>query len=116
MRRSSAFGFSNRFLGSGEDNNNFKEEITMISKEKKAQIIAEFGKTPQDTGSPQVQIALLTERITELTEHLKINPKDHHSRRGLLMMVGQRRGLLDYLKGKDINAYRALIEKLGIRK
>lgn len=88
----------------------------MISKEKKAQIIAEFGKTPQDTGSPQVQIALLTERITELTEHLKINPKDHHSRRGLLMMVGQRRGLLDYLKGKDINAYRALIEKLGIRK
>ena len=70
----------------------------MISKEKKAQIIAEYGRKPGDTGSPEVQIAILTERITELTEHLKQNPKDHHSRRGLLMMVGQRRGLLDYLK------------------
>ena len=67
----------------------------MISKEKKAQIIAEYGRKPGDTGSPEVQIAILTERITELTEHLKQNPKDHHSRRGLLMMVGQRRGLLD---------------------
>ena len=70
----------------------------MISKEKKAQIIAEYGRKPGDTGSPEVQIAILTERISELTEHLKQNPKDHHSRRGLLMMVGQRRGLLDYLK------------------
>ncbi|HIS56023.1 MAG TPA: 30S ribosomal protein S15 [Candidatus Fimimorpha excrementavium] len=88
----------------------------MISKEKKAEIIAKYGRTPQDTGSPEVQIAILTERITELTEHLKNNPKDHHSRRGLLMMVGQRRGMLDYLKRKDIEGYRALIEKLGIRK
>jgi len=88
----------------------------MISKEKKAEIIAAYGRTPEDTGSPEVQIAILTERITELTEHLKKNPKDHHSRRGLLMMVGQRRGMLDYLKSKDIEAYRTLIEKLGIRK
>ena len=78
----------------------------MISKEKKAAIIAEYGRKEGDTGSPEVQ----------LTEHLKDNPKDHHSRRGLLMMVGQRRGLLAYLKKKDLEGYRALIEKLGIRK
>ena len=88
----------------------------MISKEKKAAIIAEYGRKPGDTGSPEVQIALLTERITELTEHLKVNKKDHHSRRGLLKMVGQRRGLLDYLTKTDLEGYRALIEKLGIRK
>ncbi|MBQ8638180.1 MAG: 30S ribosomal protein S15 [Lachnospiraceae bacterium] len=88
----------------------------MISKEKKAEIIAAYGRTPEDTGSPEVQIAILTARIAELTEHLKSNPKDHHSRRGLLMMVGQRRGMLDYLKSKDIEGYRALINKLGIRK
>lgn len=88
----------------------------MISKEKKAQIIAEYGKSANDTGSTEVQVALLTERITELTEHLKVNQKDHHSRRGLLKMVGQRRALLEYLKGKDIEGYRALIERLGIRK
>ena len=69
-----------------------------------------------DTGSPEVQIAVLTARIQELTEHLKVNQKDHHSRRGLLKMVGQRRGLLAYLKSKDIERYRALIEKLGLRK
>ncbi|HAZ90617.1 MAG TPA: 30S ribosomal protein S15 [Eubacterium sp.] len=88
----------------------------MIAKEKKSQIIAEYGRKPGDTGSPEVQIALLTERIKELTEHLKSNNKDHHSRRGLLKMVGQRRALLEYLKKKDIEGYRALIEKLGIRK
>lgn len=88
----------------------------MISKEKKAEIIAAYGRTANDTGSPEVQIALLTERIKELTEHLKVNKKDHHSRRGLLKMVGQRRGLLAYLKKKDIEAYRALIERLGLRK
>ncbi len=88
----------------------------MISKEKKTAIIAEYGRKPGDTGSPEVQIALLTERIAELTEHLKTNPKDHHSRRGLLKMVGQRRGLLNYLKRTDLDSYRALIEKLGIRK
>ena len=88
----------------------------MIAKEKKQAIIAEYGRTPNDTGSPEVQIAVLTARIQELTEHLKENPKDHHSRRGLLKMVGQRRGLLAYLKKTDINRYRALIEKLGLRK
>lgn len=88
----------------------------MTSKERKAEIVAEYGKNPQDTGSPEVQIALLTERIRELTEHLKVNPKDHHSRRGLFMLVGQRRGMLEYVKKNDINEYRALIQKLGIRK
>ncbi|MBO4391357.1 MAG: 30S ribosomal protein S15 [Lachnospiraceae bacterium] len=88
----------------------------MITKEQKAEIIAKFGKNPEDTGSPEVQVALLTERINQLTEHLKANPKDNHSRRGLFMMVGQRRGMLDYLKSKDIEAYRELIAKLGIRK
>ena len=88
----------------------------MIAKEKKQAIIAEYGLKPGDTGSPEVQVAILTARIQELTEHLKNNPKDHHSRRGLLKMVGQRRGLLNYLKENDLEGYRALIEKLGIRK
>ena len=88
----------------------------MISKEKKAAIIKEYGLKEGDTGSPEVQVAILTARIQELTEHLKANPKDHHSRRGLLRMVGQRRGLLAYLRNKDIEGYRALIAKLGIRK
>ena len=88
----------------------------MIAKEKKAQIIAEYGRQPGDTGSPEVQIALLTARINELTEHLKSNQKDHHSRRGLLKMVGQRRGLLEYLKKNDVEGYRSLIARLGIRK
>ena len=88
----------------------------MIDREKKAAIIAEYGRSEGDTGSPEVQVAILTARINELTEHFKANPKDHHSRRGLLKMVGQRRGLLDYLKSKDIERYRSLIERLGIRK
>ena len=88
----------------------------MISKDKKTTIINEFARTPGDTGSPEVQVAVLTARIQELTEHLKQHPKDNHSRRGMFKMVGQRRGLLDYLKKKDINRYRALIEKLGLRK
>lgn len=88
----------------------------MIAKEKKQAIIAEYGRTPGDTGSPEVQIAILTARINELTEHLKENQKDHHSRRGLLKMVGQRRGLLAYLKKTDIERYRTLIDRLGIRK
>jgi small subunit ribosomal protein S15 len=88
----------------------------MISKEKKAEIIAAYGRMPGDTGSPEVQIAILTERITELTEHLKLNNKDHHSRRGLFKMVGKRRSLLEYLKKSDIESYRNLIGRLGIRK
>ena len=93
-----------------------KEELNMISAEQKKEIIAAYGKTPEDTGSPEVQIALLSARIADLTEHLKTHKKDHHSRRGMLKMVGQRRGLLDYLKRTDINRYRAIIEKLGLRK
>ena len=88
----------------------------MITKEKKQGIIENYGRTEGDTGSPEVQVAILTARIQELTEHLKKNPKDHHSRRGLLKMVGQRRSLLGYLKKKDINRYRTLIERLGLRK
>ena len=88
----------------------------MIAKEKKQTIIAEYGRSAGDTGSPDVQIAILTARINELTDHFKTNPKDHHSRRGLLKMVGQRRGLLAYLKKTDIERYRSLIERLGLRK
>lgn len=82
----------------------------------KQEIIEKFGRTPGDTGSPEVQIALLTARIQHLTEHLKTHKKDHHSRRGLLKMVGQRRGLLNYLKEKDIMRYRAIVNELGLRK
>lgn len=82
----------------------------------KTEIIAKYGRTPEDTGSPEVQIALLTARIELLTEHLKSHKKDHHSRRGLLKMVGKRRALLSYLKKNDIESYRSLIERLGIRK
>lgn len=88
----------------------------MIAKEKKQAIIAEYGRTPNDTGSPEVQVAILTARIQELTEHLKANPKDHHSRRGLLKMVGQRRNMLAYLKENDLERYRTLIARLGLRK
>ena len=88
----------------------------MISKEKKQAIIAEYGRSEGDTGSPEVQVAILTARIQELTEHLKTNKKDHHSRRGLLKMVGQRRGMLAYLRKTDIERYRTLIAKLGLRK
>ena len=86
-----------------------------MTQERKQQIISEFATCENDTGSPEVQVALLTERINHLNEHLKLNKKDHHSRRGLLQMVGRRRGLLNYLRGKDIERYRALIAKLGLR-
>jgi small subunit ribosomal protein S15 len=82
----------------------------------KQQIIAEFGSSPQDTGSPEVQVAMLTRRISELTEHLKSHKHDHHSRRGLLILVGQRRRLLQYLQRTDIARYRSIIERLGIRR
>lgn len=82
----------------------------------KKEIVAKFGRTPEDTGSPEVQVALLTARINHLTEHLKQHKKDHHSRRGLLKMVGQRKGILNYIKNKDIVKYRELIVQLGLRK
>lgn len=85
-------------------------------KERKQEIIATYRMSETDTGSPEVQIALLTERINHLNEHLKVNKKDHHSRRGLLKMVGNRRSLLNYLERTDIERYRAIVEKLGMRK
>ena len=88
----------------------------MIQKEKKSQVILDNATHEGDTGSPEVQIAVLTKRINDLNAHLKDHPHDHHSRRGLLKMVGKRRGLLDYLKKNDIEGYRALIAKLGLRK
>lgn len=88
----------------------------MITKEQKAEIIKEYQSKDRDTGSPEVQVAILTFRINDLNEHLKIHKKDHHSRRGLLKMVGQRRNLLNYLKEKDLERYRSLIARFGLRK
>ena len=88
----------------------------MITKSKKTEIIETYRRDEKDTGSPEVQIAILTERITELTEHLKANPNDNHSRRGLLKMVGSRKSLLNYLAKKDIQRYRDIVAKLGLRK
>ena len=87
-----------------------------MTKERKQEVINAFGSEEKDTGSPEVQIALLTERINELTEHLKVHKKDNHSRRGLLKMVGARRSLLKYLSDKDVQRYRDIVEKLGLRK
>ena len=87
-----------------------------MTKERKTEIIKNFGRDEKDTGSSEVQIALLTERINELTEHLKVHKKDNHSRRGLLQMVGKRRNLLNYLAKKDVQRYRDIIAKLGLRK
>ncbi|MBP5194683.1 MAG: 30S ribosomal protein S15 [Lachnospiraceae bacterium] len=88
----------------------------MISAEKKQAIMKEFARTEGDTGSPEVQIAVLSARIDELTEHLRSHSGDHHSRRGMYQMIGRRRGLLDYLQKVDIERYRAIVEKLGLRK
>ena len=87
-----------------------------MTKERKQELINTYKREEKDTGSPEVQIALLTERINELTEHLKVHKKDNHSRRGLLKMVGKRRNLLNYLAKKDVNRYREIVEKLGLRK
>jgi small subunit ribosomal protein S15 len=87
-----------------------------LTQERKQEIVAQFGAGPQDTGNTRVQVALLTARINELTEHLRSHSKDHHSRRGLLMLVGQRRRLLNYLQRHDLEGYRALVRELGLRK
>ena len=87
-----------------------------LTKEQRTALIGDYKQGEADTGSPEVQVALLTNRIEQLTEHLKAHAKDHHSRRGLLMMVGKRRRLLDYLKGEDIERYRTLISRLGLRR
>ena len=94
---------------------NKKGEIMTISKERKAELTAKFGKNAQDTGNSKVQVAILSERIKELTEHMKSHQKDFHTRRGLLMLVGKRRRLLSYITKNDINEYRELIKELGIR-
>lgn len=86
-----------------------------ISKERVAELMKEYGKDEKDSGSAEVQVAILTERIRNLTEHLKVHKKDNHTRRGLMMLIGKRRGLLKYIKNRDIEEYRALIKKLGIR-
>lgn len=93
-----------------------KEEFKMLTNEKKAEIVKNFGKNDKDTGSTEVQVALLTEQINVLTEHMKANKKDYSSNRGLLKMVGRRRSLLEHLKKTDINRYRDLVQKLGLRK
>ena len=93
-----------------------KRRNNMIDQAKKAEIIKEYGLKEGDTGSPEVQVAILTYRINDLNEHLKVHKKDHHSRRGLLKMVGQRKNLLNYLKEKDLERYRTLIARLGLRK
>lgn len=96
--------------------NNWEVKVKHMSLENKREIIEKFKTHENDTGSPEVQIAILTERIKQLTEHLKVHKKDHHSRRGLLKMVGQRRGLLNYLKKNDIERYRNIIQQLGLRR
>ena len=88
----------------------------VLSTEDKKNLIDQYKLHDSDTGSPEVQVGLLTQRITYLTEHLKVHKKDHHSRRGLLMLVGRRRRLLNYVKGKDVNRYRSIIETLGLRR
>ena len=88
----------------------------MIGKEQKQEIVGKYGKNGEDTGAPEVQIAIFSARINELTEHLKVHPKDHSTRRGLLKLVGKRRRLLNYLMDRDIGRYRAVIQELGIRK
>lgn len=90
--------------------------MTSLTQERKQEIVARFGASESDTGATNVQVALLTERINDLTQHLREHQKDHHSRRGLLMLVGQRRRLLDYMRRSDLDGYRALIKELGLRK
>jgi small subunit ribosomal protein S15 len=94
----------------------WRQQDVALTKDRKSELIKSFERHEGDTGSPEVQIAILSERITYLTEHFKIHGKDHHSRRGLMQMVGRRRRLLDYIKGKDDARYHGLIERLGIRK
>jgi small subunit ribosomal protein S15 len=95
---------------------NEKESSVPLATDVKKQIIDEYGLSAGDTGSPEVQVAMLSKRISDLTEHLKMHKHDHHSRRGLLLLVGQRRRLLNYLYKTDINRYRSLIERLGLRR
>ena len=101
---------------SGRQNRIHRKARNVLTKEERQSIVTKFGKSPTDTGATEVQVALITERINYLTGHLKTHKHDHHSRRGLLMLVGQRRRLLNYLTKKDLEGYRALIKELGLRK
>lgn len=114
MNHSSDHRFSDECLGYGD--NKIEEVNLLLTPERKQQVIEQYRVHESDTGSPEVQIAILTERINYLTEHLKEHKKDHHSRRGLLKMVGHRRGLLNYLRDNDIERYRSILEKLNLRK
>jgi small subunit ribosomal protein S15 len=107
---------SNTKVPTGDAGERAREEEMPLDTATKAEIIAEYGSKPGDTGSPEVQIAMLTRRISDLTEHLKTHKHDHHSRRGLLLLVGQRRRLLQYLAKTEIARYRTIIERLGIRR
>ncbi len=113
----SAFVHSDEHLAKGSRPGIFTlRSFTMMTKDKKTQLVQDFRQKEGDTGSPEVQIALITERIKYLTEHFKSHPKDHASRRGLLKLVGHRRRLLDYLKKNDVKRYAALLDRLGLRK
>jgi small subunit ribosomal protein S15 len=117
MRRSRASDLAGRHPGQARQINPQHEDLPMsITAERKTALLQEYATKPNDTGSPEVQVAVLTERINNLTGHFKSHAKDNHSRRGLLKMVSQRRSLLDYLKGKDEGRYKSLIERLGIRR
>ena len=94
--------------------NNMADKLS-ITKERTAELVAEYGKDANDTGNPEVQVAILTERIRNLTEHLKVHKKDNHTRRGLMKLIGKRRGLLKYIKNRNIDEYRSLVKRLGIR-
>lgn len=108
-------GFQSEANGVARGRRETKGETMTVSKERKAELTAQFGNSPVDTGNPKVQVAILSERIKELTEHMKSHQKDFHTRRGLLMLVGRRRRLLSYIKKNDIVEYRELIKALGIR-
>ena len=113
-RLRSRFGASNPREGKSERWKNMAEKLS-ITKERTAELIAEYGKDANDSGNVEVQVAILTERIRNLTEHLKVHKKDNHTRRGLMKLIGKRRGLLKYIKDRDIDQYRSLVKRLGIR-
>ena len=108
-------GFPGPQAGPAQKGGNVMADKLSITKERTAELIKEYGKDENDSGSAEVQVAILTERIRNLTEHLKTHKKDNHSRRGLMMLIGKRRGLLKYIKDRDIEEYRTLIKRLGIR-
>lgn len=116
MNRRADIELPRRYLGHGDIMEKRRCDAAMLTVEQKQALIEQFKVHESDTGSPEVQIAILTNKINYLNEHLRVHKKDHHSRRGLLKMVGHRRNLLNYLRKNDVNRYRAVVEKLGLRK